>query len=568
MNTPLGDGKPSPSNLRVVVTWLALLAAYLLLATSTSLWDRDEPRFARATVEMVESGDFLVPTFNGDLRPDKPAGIYWLMSVGYRVLGHTELAFRLPSVLGILGAAGLTFLIGRRLFNARVGYRAMLFYGSALMVGYMATASTSDGTMNGLITLSLWCFVEIVYGKKRLPLLILMAIALGWAQLVKGPVGVVVPLISMLTMGVLGARSGAFKLPVATWLGIGAAVLVSFGAFIAWGIPANIASEGELLKQGLGKHVVERATSPMENHGGSGIVGYLAWLPFYVPVVLIAFMPWVMHLPGGLSALSGKRLGDAKQRAILWGWIAPTFLLMTLVVTRLPHYVLPIFPGLALLCAAAIDTMHTERLAERDRKWLRYGRFLLAPLLLGGAAGAIAAGWVIPDAGAMKVPGMLLGLVLLGFGAVEVLHLRKGRSEDASRVALMGVVPALLITCFWMLPSVEALVKPSRPLARAVRMAGVTADTPVVLCGYNEGSLIFYLNRQIDHPVGFLSTTEQVVEWARRPEPGVMVIDTESMEVYGLTLEDIGLEQLYAAPTVKYSDNSEPVKLYALRRGG
>lgn len=567
----LKDSAPSPSRLRVGLTLLAIFAAYLLLASSSSLWDRDEPRFARCTVEMVKSGDYLVPTFNEGLRPDKPAGIYWLMSVGYKLFGLTEVAFRLPSILGITGAAFLTYLVGRRLFNERVGYRAMIFYATAAMVAYMATASTADGAMNGLITLSLWCFVELIHGRRKLPLLILMAAALSMGQLVKGPVALAVPLLSMITMGVIGARTGAFKLPRAVWLGIGAAALVSIAAFLAWAIPANNATGGALMDDGLKKHVVERATSAMEDHGGSSVLTYILWLPFYLPVILVAFMPWTMHLLVGASVTFNGDIGGRRQQAVIIGWVLPTFVLMTVVATKLPHYILPIFPGLALMCAAAIDPINRDRLSDADRKLLRLGRFLSVPILVGVGGGALTAAvfsFIREDFTALRVPGLVMGALLIGLAVSQSLYLRKGRSRQATHAAALALPLLLLIVCFGLLPAVESMIKPSRPLADAAKAAGLPDDAAVALCGFNEASLVFYLDRPIGNPVDFVPKPADVAAWAQQPGPGLLVITQQRLDKVRELDPAFKLETLFESDTINYSSGTrDPKRLLALKRG-
>src|SRR5262245_64217471 len=97
----------------------AIWLCYLALAPWTTLWDRDEPRFAQATVEMLASGQYLYPTFNGHLRADKPILIYWLMALPMRLLGPRELAARFWSPAGLAAAALLTASIGRRLISLR-----------------------------------------------------------------------------------------------------------------------------------------------------------------------------------------------------------------------------------------------------------------------------------------------------------------------------------------------------------------------------------------------------------------------------------------------------------------
>ena len=97
---------------------LAVMSIYLFMATRATLWDRDEPRFARATVEMIESGNYLVPTFNNDLWPDKPVMFYWLMSLPIRLFGPTEFACRFFAAVGTALTCLLTIFVGQRLFGA------------------------------------------------------------------------------------------------------------------------------------------------------------------------------------------------------------------------------------------------------------------------------------------------------------------------------------------------------------------------------------------------------------------------------------------------------------------
>ncbi|HEW78800.1 MAG TPA: glycosyltransferase family 39 protein, partial [Phycisphaerales bacterium] len=97
----------------VTLIALAIMGKYLFMSTRSTLWDRDEPRFARATVEMIESGNYLVPSFNGKMWPDKPIFFYWLMSLPVRLLGPTELACRFFGAVGTALTCLLTFFIGR-----------------------------------------------------------------------------------------------------------------------------------------------------------------------------------------------------------------------------------------------------------------------------------------------------------------------------------------------------------------------------------------------------------------------------------------------------------------------
>lgn len=462
-----------------------------MVAARSQLWDRDEPRFARAAVEMVDSGHYLVPTFNGELRPDKPILIYWLMSVPLRVLGPSELAVRLPSVVGVAAACLLTFLTGRRMFGHAAGLWSMTILATCPMTLVVGTAATADGTLLAFITLGLWAFVEASLRGPRLWLDVAMVVAVGGAQLTKGPVGLAIIVLSVVTGAILGRRE--LHLGKRFWLGFTLAVLVGTGLFLLWAIPANAATGGEFAARGLGHHVWDRMLSPQEGHGASGWVTYLATMPLYLLVIAIGFLPWTFSLPAALGRESAAALSRA-QRAILWGWVLPTLVLMSLVVTKLPHYVLPLFPPLAMATAASFP--------RRPRA---------APLRL-----------------------------VLGFAAVVML------------IFLL------------MLPRLEPRLKVSRDVARFIAQRGGD-DAEVVVRGFEEPSLTFYLNRRAHQPIRHLRASE-LLSWASQPQPGVLITTWRQWEQDQRRLGPVELAPLWQREVFNYS-SGQWVRVLLLGRG-
>src|ERR1035437_9258191 len=127
-----------------ILAALAIMGVYFFRASRSTRGDRDEPAFARATVEMVQSGNYLYPTFNGQLRADKPILIYWLMSIPVRILGGTELACRFFSPIATAIACLLIYFIGRRLFDRATGLLAMVIYSLVPLTAMIGTAATAD----------------------------------------------------------------------------------------------------------------------------------------------------------------------------------------------------------------------------------------------------------------------------------------------------------------------------------------------------------------------------------------------------------------------------------------
>lgn len=484
-----------------------LFVSYIVVAHLSSFWDRDEPRYAQATVEMLRSGNYLYPTFNGSLRPDKPVLIYWLMAIPVRLFGSHELAFRGIAIAATALAGVFTWLLGRRLFDSRTALLAACFLLASPLMAVSGTAATTDAVLLACIMGALLAFLALYTGSASPWPAPLLSLALGLALLVKGPVGLAIPLQTMLLAGVRQKRAGV---PLHWGRSTAFAVAGSLIIFLAWALPANHATGGEFLQRGLGRHVLQRTVSPLESHGGN----YVLFLFYYVPVILLAFMPWTLFLPAGVSLLRRGRIGQPGAAPFLMAWLVPCLVLMSLVATKLPHYVLPCWPGLALIAAAGV----TARFADADERWMRCGRWLFGPvgLLLGGTL--LIGAWFVP-ARNIQLPLMSAGLTLT---VMTLLALRAHRRRDATatvRTLIAGMTLFLLTTGLLVMPRLEHL-KLSKPLARAINQA-VGPDVPVALCGYTEPSLIFYLQRpRIDT---FAATADTAASWLNRPEPVVLI---------------------------------------------
>jgi 4-amino-4-deoxy-L-arabinose transferase-like glycosyltransferase len=145
---------------KAILICAGFTALYLLIAGSSTLWDRDEPRYARVTAEMVESGNYLVPTFNGKAWFDKPVLLYWLMSVPVRLLGPSEIACRFAGVMGTAVTLLLTFFIGKKLFGAKAGLWAEAVLGTTLLMLFVGSSALVDGIALPFIVGAMAIFVS------------------------------------------------------------------------------------------------------------------------------------------------------------------------------------------------------------------------------------------------------------------------------------------------------------------------------------------------------------------------------------------------------------------------
>jgi len=327
--------------LKTAVVLSGILAALVLfhgLGTGTlPLIDRDEPRFAEASREMIERGDWIVPYFNDAPRLHKPPLFYWVQIFSYKFFGEDERSARLPSVLAASLLGLVIYLFGSQLYDKRTGFWAAAVFSLSLHTMLLAKAATADMVMVLFVTLAAWAG-WVLYGTENSRhralswTLFYGSLALGF--LAKGPVAGLA-----LVMKVPQKRRG---LVISLLF---AATLVSL-----WGIPALVRTGGEFFRIGIGEHVIGRSVEAMDGHGASSIFSYVLTLPFYLVTVFISFAPWSWFLPAAVVYYARSEHRTVKEKYLLSG-VVIVFVVFSLMRTKLPHYTFPAFPLLSLLFA-------------------------------------------------------------------------------------------------------------------------------------------------------------------------------------------------------------------------
>lgn len=500
---------------------LAILLCLFLwsLMPALRLWDADEGYYARTAAEMLQSGNWLVPTYNGELFAHKPPLGFWLMAVGISIFGEGEFAVRFFSAPAMAASVFLTFLIGRRLFDCRTGLWAMGVLATSLMATYLGFAAMLDAALLFCITLSIWAYVELCW-REGSPVALIVVFGLGMyaALLAKGPVGPAVIITTILfSSRFFPARQ---RLARAQLLVLAAVSILAFLAFLGWALPADRTSAGDLLSEGLGTHVIGRALAPMEGHGGQGPIGYLLSLPSYLPLLLLGFFPWVIHLPAALFASASGTLGDHRSRVLLWSWILPTVVMFTLAATKLPHYIFPIYPPLAIILAAHIVQRPTQ--SAQLTLWHRSGTvlYLLGGLVTAASIVALSQWKPVPDLGSLQ---LLFGIAIAVFVILIARAHANGRLLAASRL-LMITTPMAFWGLFWLvIRPIEPSIKLAEPMARAVAES-LPDQAEIYLAGYNEPSFYYYLNRPHNRPVKIIDATLMSLQQVfQDPRPFVLV---------------------------------------------
>jgi 4-amino-4-deoxy-L-arabinose transferase-like glycosyltransferase len=367
--------------------FFACVLFHILGTWSLPLVDRDEPRFAEASREMIERGNYVVPYFNNQLRLDKPPLTYWAQVASYHIFGENDFAARFPSAIAAALTAILIFAWGRRIEGEKLGWWAAIIFTLSLQTFVHAKAAVADMWLVLFVTLANWAGYElfqrptlnqgaavssgaVALAKAARPpwaiwkspfLVFYLALALGF--LAKGPIAwtplLTVAVVTIYTRDWQAARRFKF---------IGG-ILLTLVVVALWGIPALIQTHGEFFTVGIGRHVVGRSFMTLEGHGASSVGMYTLLLPFYFATVFISFFPWsiklpwlirklwrnreagVIHLRQGYGGQAAPGYSGIPIDTYLLSGIAIIFVIFTLVSTKLPHYTLPAFPLLALLLA-------------------------------------------------------------------------------------------------------------------------------------------------------------------------------------------------------------------------
>jgi 4-amino-4-deoxy-L-arabinose transferase-like glycosyltransferase len=414
--------------LQILVAAAAVLL-FLGLDAST-IWDANEAFYVETPRQMVETGDYVNPSFNGAPRFNKPVLNYWIVAAFYKVLGVSVWSQRVAIALGALGIAAAAFVIARVVWSLRAGWLAALIVLSAPRVVFFARRIFIDVWITLFMSLVLMFFVLAeARPEHRRRYLLLMYVAAGLGVLTKGPIAVVLPALAFAIYRIWQRRvRDILTMHLLPGALIVLAIVVPWYALIyvehGWGYIRDF-----FIGENLGRY--------SETVGEQNRPFY-----FYLPVLFTELFPWSLF--GPIALWIAWRL-KRPQLQLLVFWIAAIVLVFTFSNTKQDLYIFPIVAALAALIAGTIDRWidGKEHAPGFSVTWVLVGLALfgMSALLmrLFGASGspffirgAHTAG-VIMAAGALLIPGVVarhkrlqavlaLGLAMIVVNYVLVLR--------------------------------------------------------------------------------------------------------------------------------------------------
>jgi 4-amino-4-deoxy-L-arabinose transferase-like glycosyltransferase len=505
---------------------VALLVLFALLAWLPGFFtlpplDRDESRFAQASKQMLETGDFVQIRLGDEARAQKPVGIYWLQAASTAILSpilpdgaeqDTIWTYRIPSLAGALSALLLTFFLVRAFASVETAFFAALILGSTLILMVEAHIAKTDAFLLAMI-LGAQSFLMRTYLSVRkpedVPAPSFAAAMAGWACfgfgiLVKGPI----------ILGVCGATVLAVSVWDRDWRwlarlrplsGFALALLI----VVPWLIAIGIATDGAFFAGSLGDDFASKLIGEQESHGAPP--GYFTLLVF------VTFWPAVIVLlPGVLFAVTNRR-NPAVRFLLLWA--VTTWIMFEAAPTKLPHYTLPAYPALAILSAMWL----TQAPANSSGRVESFFRAISPVIFLAIAAVLAGALLWLPSSFGDGTPIVAYGVAGMGFvfALAAVRFMSSGRRREGFTIAAFAGVVFYALAWQVIAPTLIDFQLSTR-IAEAVEMNTQPGDPPVVIAGYAEPSIRFLLGTDT-----VLTTGEPAGELAVQHGGLVVISDQE-----------------------------------------
>ncbi|MBL8631495.1 MAG: glycosyltransferase family 39 protein [Rhodospirillaceae bacterium] len=311
--------------------------------------DRDEARFMQASKQMIETADYGHIRFQAEPRDKKPIGAHWAQVAAVKLFGQdltTPWPYRIPSFIGVVTAVLVTAWSTSRALNPTAGAVAGIVLATTLLTTVEAHLAKADALLFGASAVVLAGFLRAYTSQTVEPALRYgFWIALGASVLVKGPI---LPLVLLLTLAALFIADKRISLaPLQPVVGLPLTLLV----ILIW--PAVVGWD-EVMRFGQAaftEDLLPKLMSAQETHGGPPGAHTLA--------SIATLWPWSLVLP--IAAIAAWRDRASPVVRVCAAWIIPFWLVLELTPTKLPHYVLPVFPAIAMLIAAALSNWTIKR---------------------------------------------------------------------------------------------------------------------------------------------------------------------------------------------------------------
>ena len=467
-------------------SWIGLvflcIALFLPGLFQIPVTDVDEARFSQASKQMLETHDYWHINLQNTPRHLKPPAIYWLQSLSTHLTQSAPynqiFSYRLPSFFAATLTTLCIFFLATPRFGRKTAFIASVIFASTLIVAFESSFSTTDACLMLSIFIMQWSLGEIYFAAqqqqtaaRRWPFAFWTAMALG--IFLKG----IAPIFALGTAVALCLFERQWRWLKQLHIGLG--LLGVLALTLAWLVPFSVAGHSNFLWDMISQDVAGKVTGGQEGHGQP--IGYY--------LLLMPLLFWPMSLYFTTACQAAKQLWQRAEIRFLAAWILPNWLIYELIPTKLIHYLMPIFPAMALVIALALHTISSRApqrrigLSVEAIIWFGYNTLL--------AAGIIALPYYLihwlPISVALAAIAVLINMVL----AYRYFKQQRIVASLTSNALTAICVYSLLF--YFAFPNLNLLWNSQHvaKLLQTPRLQKLVKQSPVLVAGYHEPSLVF-----------------------------------------------------------------------------
>lgn len=511
---------------------------------NVGLIDETEPLFAEASRQMLLTGDWITPFFNGETRFDKPALIYWCQAIAYSIMGVNEWAARTPSVLAAMGVIALAFYTVQWYFTKKdelekVTNLPRRYLTAALAAALMALnpemivwgrTGVSDMLLTGCIGSTLLCFFlgyaqnnrAIVIANWQFPNQWYLAsyVLIAGAILTKGPVGIVLPGLIMIAFALYVGKFWQIWREMRPILGMVIVLVLS----LPWYILVTWRNGWNFINAFFVYHNIERFTEVVNGHSAP-------WY-FYFLVVLLGFAPYAVYIPESLVRLKlwQRSYWLQKERSQHLGlfvslWFLGVFGFFTISVTKLPSYVLPLMPAAAILVALSWSDLFptsqnstpTHLAFLRISAWINVAFITFISIALFNLTQIVGPDPAAPELYAeMEKSGILKygGIIWLIITLISSILILTHRYRQIIIINLVGFTAFIAIS---LMPAILIMDQQRQLPLRELSALIVESKQPneeLIMVGFKKPTVTFYTKQNVN----YIKFSQAALKYIQNPE--------------------------------------------------
>jgi 4-amino-4-deoxy-L-arabinose transferase-like glycosyltransferase len=497
----------------VIILVSICLLLYFFRLGDMPMGDSDEAMHAATSKDMVLSGDWVTPRYNGENFYDKTPLYNWLAALSFLLFGFNEFAARLPAALLGLGCVMITYWLARSMFGSVVAFLSALVLATSAEYIILSRAVVHDISLAFFITLALTLFfVGYKNGEYRKPVFLFGYAALGFAVLAKGPVGAVLP---MMVIGLFLICKRQLRFIKEMQIGWGILILTAIAA--PWYILISLRNPDYLeyffLKQNFGSFLSQESRHPRPFY-------------YYIPILMGGLFPWSLFLPLALyRAIRAKAAlhGDGLIFALIWFGVI--FIFFSIANSKLGTYILPLFPAAAMLVGVLwYDLLYASNRILHKWVFLSYLPFAaIMPLVLVYLL-------LFPPVSLIADTGITLSLVnffavwLAGFAFISIGLVTK-KKYKAFIGSIVGMTATIfLLVLIYIAPLIGSLVSTKELALKLDRL--MEPGKSITFFHKARASFLFYTDRTGK----ILQNPQQLMDYMESGKKAYCVIKNDDWE--------------------------------------